>query len=82
MYLISEKKKIDTFNKTEKSQISPETFDTPKNNKNSTVDRSDKSRYIPVINLSNKMTQIEKTSEINIHRDNNMFLIFLDKEKV
>ena len=30
----------------------------------------DKSKSIPRTNLSNKSTRIEKTSEIDIHRDN------------
>ena len=68
--IISTKKKIDIVNKTDKSQPSPETIDTSKNNKNYTVDRADKSRSIPVTNLSNKITQIEKHSKISIHRDN------------
>ena len=38
--------------------------------KNDIFDKSEKSRYIPVTNISNKMIQIEKPSEINIHRDN------------
>ena len=61
---------MDTVDKTEKSQTSPETVDSSKNNKNYTVYKSDKSWSITVNNLSNKSTQIEKPSEINIHRDN------------
>ena len=56
-FLIPPKNKIDT-EKTEKSKTSPETVDTSKINKNDTVDRADKSRYIPVTILSNKITQI------------------------
>ena len=82
---ISEKKKIDTVNKTEKSQASNKTVDTPKSNKTDTVKSLDKSRStqrtdtentvnksrsIPRTNLSNKSTRIEKPSEIDIHRDN------------
>ena len=37
---------------------------------NDTVEKADKSRSIPVNNLSNKCTQIEKLSEINTHRYN------------
>ena len=62
--------KIDTDKKIEKSQTSLETVDTPKNYKKDRVDRADKSKSIPVTNLSNKSAQIEKPSEINIHKDN------------
>ena len=40
------------------------------NNNNNTFYKADKSRTNPVTNWSNKSTQIEKISEINIHRDN------------
>ena len=40
----------------------------------------DKSKYIPITNLSNRSTRIEKPSEIDIHRDNLSFFHFcLDK---
>ena len=70
---ISTKKKIDTVNKTDKSQSSNKTVDTPKPNetyKLKSIDKSrstqitdtentvDKSRYIPRTNLSNKITRI------------------------
>ena len=41
-YLISAKNKIDTVNRTDKSQTSPETVDTSKNNLNDTVDKAGK----------------------------------------
>ena len=41
-YLISAKNNIDTADRTEKLQTSPETVDTSKNNKNYTVDKEDK----------------------------------------
>ena len=53
-YIISTKKKIDIGDKTYKSQTSPETVDIPKNNKNDTVEKADKSRSIPVNNLPSK----------------------------
>ena len=95
-HTISEKKKIDTVNKTEKSQASNKTVDTPKSNKTDKVKSIYKSRStkitdtentvyksmsIPITNLSNISTRIEKTSEIDIHRDNLGAYIFLDKEK-
>ena len=82
---ISGKKKIDTVNKTEKSQASNKTVDTPKRNKTETdkpLDKSrsaqiidientvDKSRSIPISNISDKSTRIEKSSEMHIHKDN------------
>ena len=82
---ISAKKKIDTVNKTEISQASNKTVDTPKINKTGkvkSIDKSwstqrtdtenkvDKSRSIPRNNLSNKSTRIEKPSEIHIYKDN------------
>ena len=80
--LIFAKRKIYTVDRTEKSQTFPEKVDTSKNNKNETVYKADKSKSIPITNLSNKRTQIEKTSEINIHREIRMLLICLDKGKV
>ena len=57
----STKKKI-IIEKTEKSQI-PKIM-------NETVDKADKLKFISVNKVSNKITQIEKPSEINIHRNN------------
>ena len=51
---ISEKKKIDTVNKTDKSQASNKTVDIPKSNKTDKVKSIDKSRSIPRTKLSNK----------------------------
>ena len=65
--LISEKKKIDTVNKTEKSQAS-----------NKTVD---KSRFILRSNYSNKSTRIENSSEIHIHKDNLSVSVLSGQEK-
>ena len=74
---ISEKNNIDTVNKTEKSQSSNKTVDTPKVNKTEKVISIDKSRFtqrtdtentvdkprsIPRSNYSNKSTIIGKTS--------------------
>ena len=42
----------------------------PKTIKNDIVDKADKSGSIQVTNISNKSTQIEKSSEIDIQRDN------------
>ena len=70
------KKKIDTETKTKKSQTSSETVVTSKNNKNDTVDKIDKSRSIPVTNISNKITQIENPGKMK------MFMICIYKEKV
>ena len=82
---ISEKNKIDTVNKTDKSQASNKTVDTPKIKKIDTVkllyeSRStrrtetentvDKSRSIPRSNYYYKINRIEKPSEIYIHKDN------------
>ena len=82
---ISAKKMINTFNKTEKSQASNKTVDTPKSiktDKVKSIDKSmstqrtntenkvDKSRSIPRSNLSNKITIIENPSKIDIHREN------------
>ena len=82
---ISEKKNIDTVNKTEKSQASNKTVDTSKSNKTDTgksIDKSrstqrtdtvnivDKSRSIPGTNLSNISTRIGKSTELDIVRDN------------
>ena len=82
---ISEKKKIDTVNKTEKSKSFNKKVDMPRSNKTEkvkSIDKSgstqrtdtenkvDKSRSIPRTNLSNKSTRIETPSGIDIHRDN------------
>ena len=82
---ISTKKKIDTVNKTDKSQSSNKTVDTPKTNKTNTVKSLDKSRStqrtetentvdksmsIPRSNNNNKSIRIEKPSEIDIHKEN------------
>ena len=50
---ISEKKKIDTVNKTEKSQASNKTLDKPKSNKNDTVKPLDKSRSTQITDTKN-----------------------------
>ena len=82
---ISEKKKIDTVNKTEKPQAPNKKVDTPKSNKTDKVkpiykSRSaqltdtfttvDKSRYIPGNNVYNISTRIENPTEIDIVKDN------------
>ena len=76
-------KKIDTVNRTDRSNASNKTVDTPKSNKTDkvrSIDKSrstritdtenkvDKSRSVPRTNLYNKSTIIEKPSEIDIHR--------------
>ena len=58
--ITSTKKRIDTIDKTEKSQKTPEPVVTYKNRKIDTVGKSDKSKSILVNNISNKSTQIEK----------------------
>ena len=78
---ISSKKKIDTVKKTDKSQVSNKTVDTPRSNKTDKVKSLDKSRSnkrtdtentvsksgsIQRTNLSDKITRIEKPSEIYI----------------
>ena len=82
---ISSKKKIETVNRTEKSQASNKIVDTPKINKTDTVKSLDKSRFtqiidtentvdksrsIPISNYSDKSTRIEKNPEINICKEN------------
>ena len=82
---ISEKKNIETVNKTEKPQASNKTVNKHRSNKTEkvkSIDKSrstkitetentvDKSRYIPRTNLSNKSTIIENRSEIYIRREN------------
>ena len=82
---ISEKRKIDTFNKTGKSQASNKTVDTPRSNKTDKVkviyksrstQRTDtektvnKSGSIPRTSFYNKITRIKPPSEIDIHMDN------------
>ena len=80
-YLISEKNKIDTVNKTEKSQAYNKIVDSPKINKNDTVksrytqrtdivNTVDKSRSILGNNLSNISTRIENPTEIDIVKEN------------
>ena len=79
------KNKIDTVNKTEKSQASNKTLDKPKSNKNDTVKPLDKSRStqitdtkntvdksisIPRSNCSNKSTRKDNPSEIHVYKDN------------
>ena len=49
---------IGNNNKKDKSQSSKETVDTSKNNKTDTFNTIDKSRSIPVNNLSNYSTRI------------------------
>ena len=66
-YITSTKNSIDTFKKTEKSQTSQKAVVTSKNKKNETVEKADKSGSIPVTNIYNINTQIEKSSEIDIH---------------
>ena len=75
---ISAKKKIDTVNKTDKSQTSKETVYTSKNNQTVTITTIDKSRYIPGDNLSNRSTRIENP----LSRTIKIFLICLDKEMI
>ena len=92
---ISSKNKIDTLNKTDKSQVSNKTVDTPKSNKNDkvkSIDRSrstqrtdmvntvNKSRYITGNSFSDISTGIEKPTEIDIVKDNKSFMIFLYQE--
>ena len=78
---ISGKKKIDTVNKTEKSQASNKTVDTPRIkvksiDKSRSTQRTDtentvnKSRSIPRTNVSNKSNRIENPSEIDNRKDN------------
>ena len=50
---ISDKNKIDTVRKTEKSQVSSKTVDTPKSNKTDTVKSLDKSRYNQITDTEN-----------------------------
>ena len=52
---ISEKKKIDTVNKTEKSQASNKTVNTPKSNKIDTGKSLDESRYSQITDTENKV---------------------------
>ena len=83
---ISEKKNINTFNKTDKSQASNKTVDTSKSNKTETFKSIDKSRSTQIsdtlntadksgsiigTNLSNISTRIVKPTEIYIVKDNN-----------
>ena len=85
LILFQKERKIDTVRKKEKSQASNKTVDTSKRNKTDTVkslnkSRStqrtdtentvDKSRSIPRSNYYNKITRIEKPSEININEYN------------
>ena len=67
-HILSQKKRrLTKSTKIYKSQTSIETVDTSKNNKTDTINKIDKS---PGNNLSNEISHIEKTSEINIDRDN------------
>ena len=83
--LLIKKKEFDTVNKTEKSQTSKITVDTPKINKTNTVKSLDysrsthindkvttvhKSRSISISTHYNKSIRIENHSEIYIHKDN------------
>ena len=93
---ISEKKKkIDTFNKREKSQTYNKTVYTPRSNKTDKVNSIDKSRSdqttdaentvnklgsIQGTNLSNKSTRIEKLSHTEIFKDNLSVSVFLDMD--
>ena len=67
---ILSKKKIDTVNKTEKSQTSKETVPTSKEIKPDTLKSVDESRYNQRSNLYNRSTRIEKPTEINIFKEN------------
>ena len=84
LLLFYQKKKIDTLKKADKTQASNKTVDTPRSNKTNkvkSIDKSrstqrtetentvNKSRYILRTNLSNKITGIEKPSEIDICKD-------------
>ena len=60
------KNKIDTVNKTEKSQACNKTVDKSSSNKSDKGNKVNKSRFISRNRLSNKSTKIEKTSEIDI----------------
>ena len=73
---ISTKKKIDTVNKTDKSQTSKEIVNTSKKNRTDTLNSIYKSRSTPRTNLSNIITRIEKPSEIDIHRHNLSVSVF------
>ena len=78
--ITSTKKNIDKVDKAEKPQKPPEAVFTSKNKKNYTVDKVDKPRSIPITNISNKTTQIKKSSEIYIHRDNLSVSVFPGQE--
>ena len=66
-----QKNKIDTIGKTEKSQKSQEAVVTSKNKKNYTFYNAAKSISIPVTNISNKRTQLEKNLR-NIYSQDNL----------
>ena len=65
---ITSTKRILTQSTKQRSKKKPEEFFTSKNEKNDTVLKTDKSGFVTVTNISNKITQIEHPSEINIHR--------------
>ena len=50
--------------------------------KNDTVDKADKSKYIQVTDTSNERTQIEKPSEIDIHRGNLIVSVFYVQREI
>ena len=92
---ISEKKKIDTVDKREKSQTYNKTVYTPRSNKTDKVNSIDKSRSdqttdaentvnklgsIQGTNLSNKGIRIEKLSHTEICKDNLSVSVFLDMD--
>ena len=62
---ISGKKKIDTVNKTEKSQASNKTVDTPKSNKTDTVKSLDKSRSTQITDTENTVNTVNKERSIS-----------------
>ena len=78
-YPISVKKKIDTVNKTEKSQTSKKQSLPPKKAKTDTLNSIDKSRSTQRTNLSNKITRIEKPIEIDSLWDNKYFYDFSEQ---
>ena len=58
------KKKIDTFNKTEKSQASNKTVDTSSNNKSDQGKSLDKSRSNQITDMENIANKVNKSSSI------------------
>ena len=64
---ISEKNNIDTVNKTEKSQSSNKTVDTPKVNKTEKVISIDKSRFTQRTDTVNKVDKPRSITEKNFY---------------